>query len=123
MPIATLTNIEKTFGKRVLFDKLNLNIYRGERIGLIGPNGSGKSTLLKVLLGEVIPDDGVAAISKSIRVGYLSQDPTFEPANTVMDEAELAFAELHRLSHKLRELEHDMAGLVGEELDRVLRQY
>ena len=43
MPIATLTNIEKTFGQRVLFDKLNLNIYRGERIGLIGDNGAGKT--------------------------------------------------------------------------------
>jgi len=123
MPIATLTNIEKTFGKRVLFDKLNLNIYRGERIGLIGPNGSGKSTLMKVLIGDAAPDDGVAAISKSIRVGYLSQDPTFDPANTVMDEAELAFADLHRLSHRLRELEHDMAGATGDALEKVLRQY
>src|SRR5207248_7200333 len=51
------------------------------------------------------------------------QDPTFDPANTVMDEAELAFAELHRLSHRLRELEHDMAGATGDALEKVLRQY
>ena len=123
MPIATLTNIEKTFGKRVLFDRLNLNIYPGERIGLIGDNGSGKTSLFKVLVGQMLADAGVAAVSRSIKVGHLTQDPVFDPANTVMDEAELAFADLHRLSHRLRELEHDMAALEGEALEKVLRQY
>jgi ATP-binding cassette subfamily F protein 3 len=123
MPIATLTNIEKTFGQRVLFDKLNLNVYRGERIGLIGDNGAGKTTLFKALLGEMIPDAGVAAVNKSIKIGHLRQDPVFDPANTVIDEAELAFAELHETSHRLHELEHEMAHLSGEALDKVLERY
>jgi ATP-binding cassette subfamily F protein 3 len=123
MPIATLTNLEKTFGQRVLFDKLNLNVYRGERIGLIGDNGAGKTTLFKALLGEMIPDAGTASVNKSIKVGHLRQDPVFDPANTVIDEAELAFAELHGLSHRLRELEHEMAHLSGEALDKVLERY
>ncbi|HXE54828.1 MAG TPA: ABC-F family ATP-binding cassette domain-containing protein [Tepidisphaeraceae bacterium] len=123
MSVATLSNIEKNFGKRVLFDKLNLNIEQGERIGFIGANGSGKTTLFKVLTGEVTPDGGIVALSKGTKVGHLTQDPKFDPANSVMDEAELAFAQLHELSHKLREIEHDMAGLSGEALDKVLRQY
>jgi ATP-binding cassette subfamily F protein 3 len=123
MPIATLTNIERTFGQRVLFDKLNLNIYRGERIGLIGDNGAGKTSLFKALLGELSLDAGTAAVNKSIKVGHLQQDPVFDPANTVLDEAELAFAELHALSHRLRNLEHEMAGLTGEALEKVLEKY
>ncbi len=123
MPIATLTNIEKTFGKRVMFDHLNLNVYRGERIGLIGANGSGKTTLFRTLAGEITPDAGVASIGRSVRMGYLTQDPAFDPANSVLDEAELAFAELHRLSHRLRDLEHEMAHLTGDELQRILDQY
>jgi ATP-binding cassette subfamily F protein 3 len=123
MPIATLTNLEKTFGQRVLFDKLNLNVYRGERIGLIGDNGAGKTSLFKALLGELTLDAGTAAVNKAIKVGHLRQDPVFDPANTVIDEAELAFAELHDLSHRLRELEHEMAGLEGPALDRVLERY
>src|SRR3954452_18582292 len=123
MPIATLTNIEKTFGQRVLFDKLNLNVYRGERIGLIGDNGAGKTSLFKALLGELPLDAGTAAVNKSVKIGHLRQDPVFDPDNTVIDEAELAFAELHETSHRLRELEHEMAHLSGEALDKVLERY
>src|SRR5688500_13662437 len=123
MPIATLTNIEKTFGKRVLFDKLSLNVYRGERIGLIGANGSGKTTLFKVFTGEVVPDAGTASIRSDIKLGYLSQNPTFDPDNTVIDEAELGFAELHGLAHKLRDLEHAMAEQSGDALEKTLNRY
>jgi len=121
--VATLSSIEKTFGKRVLFDKLDLNVEQGERIGFIGVNGSGKTTLFKVLTGEVIPDAGLVAISKGARIGHLTQDPKFDPTNAVIDEAELAFADLHALAHKLRDIEHEMAHLDGEALEKVLRQY
>src|SRR3954468_13094534 len=123
MPIATLTNIEKTFGQRILFDKLNLNVYRGERIGLIGDNGAGKTSLFKALLGDLIPDAGSAAVNKAIKVGHLQQDPVFDPSNTVLDEAELAFAELHVLSHRMRDLEHEMADHTGDELEKTLEKY
>src|SRR5437868_14833892 len=123
MPIVTLSNIEKTFGKRVIFEQLNLLIDRGERIGLIGPNGAGKTTLLRILTGEMLPDVGTVAVAKSLKLGLLSQDPVFDPLNAVIDEAELAFAELHRLSHRMRELEHEMADLSGDALEKVLRQY
>jgi len=121
--VATLSNIEKTFGKRVLFDKLNLNVEEGERIGFIGANGSGKTSLFKTLTGELIPDAGVVALAKGTRIGHLTQDPKFDPTNAVVDEAELAFAELHALSHKLRDIEHEMAVHSGEALDKILRQY
>jgi ATP-binding cassette subfamily F protein 3 len=123
MPIATLTNIEKTFGRRVIFNKLNFMIDRGERVGLIGDNGSGKSTLFKALIGQLQLDDGSVSIARTIKVGHLSQDPVFEPTNTVMDEAELAFAELHDLSHRMRELEHDMGNVSGDDLEKILKKY
>src|SRR4026208_813699 len=114
MPIATLSNIEKHFGQRVLFEDLSFTIDRGERVGLIGDNGTGKTTLFKVIAAEVQPENGTVAVARSVKLGYLEQDPTLDPANTVMDEAELAFAELHAISHKLRGLEHVMAEQSGE---------
>ncbi len=123
MSIVTLNKIEKTFGRRVLFDKLDFTVDHGDRIGLIGDNGSGKTSLFKVILGELAIDAGTAAVSKGIRIGHLPQDPVFDPANTVIDEAELAFATLHDLSHEQREIEHEMAHVTGEELDKLLRRY
>jgi ATP-binding cassette, subfamily F, member 3 len=123
MAIVTLNKIEKTFGRRILFDKLDFAFDRGERIGLIGDNGSGKTSLFKVILGELALDSGMAVVSKGIRVGHLPQDPVFDTANTVIDEAELAFATLHGLSHEQRDIEHQMAHVLGDELDRLLRRY
>ena len=123
MAIASLTNVEKHFGKKVLFENLSLAIYEQERVGFIGANGSGKSTLFKLLAGEVEADAGTVAVSKSTKVGYLVQNPTFDPDNTVLDEAELGFAQLHQLSHDMRDLEHRMAEATGEELDKVLARY
>jgi ATP-binding cassette subfamily F protein 3 len=123
MAIATLNKIEKTFGRQVIFDKLDFAIDRGERVGLIGDNGSGKTTLFKVLLQTMPIDAGSASIAKGIRLGHLPQDPAFDAENTVIDEAELAFAELHDLSHQLRQIEHDMAHPADGELDKLLRKY
>src|SRR6476660_8845454 len=118
MSVATLANIEKTFGKRVLFQGLNLNVERGERIGFIGANGAGKTTLFKTLTGEVIPDAGIVALARGSKVGHLTQDPTFDANNAVIDEAELAFADLHDMAHRLRDLEHEMEHLSGDELEK-----
>ena len=123
MPIVTLTNIDKSFGDRIIFQGLNFLIDRGERVGLIGDNGTGKTTLFKVITREVEPERGDVAIAKTIKLGHLTQDAIFDPKNTVMDEAELAFAELHALSHRLRDLEHAMAEDQGEALEKTLEKY
>ena len=123
MAIVTLNHIEKTFGRRVMFDRLGFSIDRGERVGLIGDNGSGKTTLFRVITGQMPIDAGSVAVAQGARVGHLAQDHSFDAANTVMDEAELAFTQLHDLSHALRNLERDMAAAEGEALDRILRKY
>ena len=123
MAIASLVDVEKHFGKKVLFEHLDLTVYENERVGFIGANGAGKSTLFKMLTGEVEPDAGQVSIARSAKVGYLVQNPTFDLENTVIDEAELAFADLHRLSHDMRELEHRMAEIEGDELEKVLEKY
>jgi ATP-binding cassette subfamily F protein 3 len=123
VPIATLSNIERTFGQRVLFEGLNFIIDRGERVGLVGENGSGKTTLFKIITGEVEAHTGSVGVARSVKVGYLAQDASFDPSNTVMDEAELAFSQLHELSHRLREIEHLMGERTGEELEKTLKLY
>jgi ATP-binding cassette subfamily F protein 3 len=123
MPIVTVTNLEKTFGKRVIFEHLDFQIDLGECVGLIGANGTGKTTLFRLLTNEMTADTGSISIARSIKVGHLSQNPTFDETNSVMDEAELAFAKLHDLAHQLREIEHEMAHHTDDELTKTLDAY
>src|SRR5437763_16540652 len=123
MPLLTVQSIEKTFGPRVLFHDLDFSLEAGERVGLIGANGAGKTSLFKLITGELIPDAGSVSVARNTKIGVLAQDPVFDLANTVMDEAELAFAQLHRLSHELRELEHEMAHVQGDALEKILGKY
>ncbi|MDD5218445.1 MAG: ATP-binding cassette domain-containing protein [Candidatus Omnitrophica bacterium] len=62
------------FGKRVLFENVNIMFTPGNCYGLIGANGSGKSTFLKILAGEIEPNAGDVAVTKGERVSMLSQD-------------------------------------------------
>jgi ATP-binding cassette subfamily F protein 3 len=70
----TISQITKTFGARILFADVSLQVNRGDRIGLIGPNGAGKSTLFSLIRGHDSPDEGTIALQKSARVGYLPQE-------------------------------------------------
>lgn len=70
--------IAKSFDQKELFYDIDLTIEKGDRIGIIGENGSGKTTLLKILLGQEMPDDGIIEISSTAKIGYLTQDTSFE---------------------------------------------
>ena len=67
-------NLSLTFGKRTLFENVNLKFTNGNCYGLIGVNGSGKSTFLKLLCGELETTSGDIIIGKDERIGVLEQD-------------------------------------------------
>jgi ATP-binding cassette subfamily F protein uup len=75
--------LTKAFGAAPLFEELSLGVFEGDHVGLVGPNGSGKSTLLKILAGLEEPSSGTRAARKRLRVGYVPQDPVFDPEATV----------------------------------------
>jgi len=70
----SVSNLEKSFGDRVLFADASFQLNPGERYGLVGANGSGKTTLLSILSGDLEPTEGTVAIPKSARLGVLRQD-------------------------------------------------
>ena len=67
-------NITLAYGKRVLFDEVNISFQKGTCYGVIGANGAGKSTFLKILSGEIEPNKGVVEISKGERMSFLKQN-------------------------------------------------
>ncbi|MFO7766150.1 MAG: ATP-binding cassette domain-containing protein [Pelovirga sp.] len=70
----TATNICLVYGKRVIFNNVNIKFTPGNCYGLIGANGAGKSTFLKILAGDSEPDKGEVTISKGLRLAVLRQD-------------------------------------------------
>lgn len=67
-------NITLAYGKRVLFDEVNINFIKGNCYGVIGANGAGKSTFLKILSGEIEPNKGTVEITPGERMSFLKQN-------------------------------------------------
>ena len=70
----SVSNLEKSYGDRVLFADASFQLNPGERYGIVGANGSGKTTLLNILSGDAQPTDGTVAVGKTLRLGVLRQD-------------------------------------------------
>ncbi len=70
----SVNNVTLSFGKRVLFDEVNLNFTKGNCYGVIGANGAGKSTFLKILSGEIEPTKGSISITPGERLAVLKQN-------------------------------------------------
>ena len=73
------------YGKRVLFDEVNLNFIKGNCYGVIGANGAGKSTFLKIISGELEPNKGVVEIGKGERMSFLKQNQFEFDEQTVLN--------------------------------------
>ncbi len=71
--VAELTEVNKTFGNKVIAKNFSATFLRGDKVGLIGPNGVGKSTLLKMILGELAPDSGKIRQGSNLQVAYFDQ--------------------------------------------------
>ncbi len=79
-------SITKTYGTRVLLDRVSLYLNQGERLGVVGVNGAGKSTLLRLLAGAEEPETGSVALDPNVRLEYLPQNPDFDGETTVLDQ-------------------------------------
>jgi ATPase subunit of ABC transporter with duplicated ATPase domains len=71
--VAVVQDVSKTYGRRTVYDKLNMTIRRGERWCVMGRNGAGKTTLLKMVAGVLPPDSGEVRLGASLRLGYFAQ--------------------------------------------------
>lgn len=109
MSLLVFENIVKEYNKRVLLDKVNLRVERGERLALVGPNGAGKTTLLKIAMGLEECDLGKVIVARGAKVGYLSQDVKYVKGGDESScETALFFEEVSRLEQKIREIEKQL---------------
>ncbi len=108
MMYLTLSNIKKSFGSNTLFSHASFGVSDSDKIGLVGVNGAGKSTLFQILLGKMEPDEGEMFKNRDTVFGYLEQQVSFEPTNTVWDEVMEVFSPIHEVEAKLEKISYQI---------------
>ena len=86
--LLNMEHVCKTYGDRTLADDISFYMKDGDRVGIVGVNGCGKSTFLRLAAGKEVPDSGKVSYDPNVRLGYLPQDPPFDPEKTVIQQVE-----------------------------------
>ena len=82
-----IENISKSYGPKILFEKIGFNINEGDKIALIAPNGTGKTSLMRILAGKDKSDSGGKIMFlKDIKIAFLEQDYPFDPEKSIFDQ-------------------------------------
>src|SRR6476660_5631889 len=120
----SFSNINKQYGKQLVFVDASFQLNPGEKVGLVGPNGSGKTTLFRMITGEEQPDDGEVSVPKKLTIGYFRQDVSEMSGRSVLDEAIAGSGRLGALHHELEELEHALSDPAkADEMDAILARF
>jgi len=93
-------NITLAYGKRVLFDEVNINFTKGNCYGIIGANGAGKSTFLKILSGEIEPNKGTVDITPGERMAVLNQNQFAFDDHTVLHTVMMGHSKMWKVMHE-----------------------
>jgi ATPase subunit of ABC transporter with duplicated ATPase domains len=120
----SFSNINKQYGKQLIFVDANFQLNPGEKVGLVGPNGSGKTTLFRMIVGEEAPDEGDVSVPKKLTIGYFRQDVEEMQGRSVLDEAIAGSGRLGDLHHELEALHHAMQDPEqAGDMDRILARF
>ncbi|HEY9122699.1 MAG TPA: ABC-F family ATP-binding cassette domain-containing protein [Bacteroidales bacterium] len=81
-----IENLSKSYGEFVMFENFSFQLSKGQKVAIVARNGAGKTTLFNILCGDDISDGGSVIFHKDITVGFLRQDPPFNPSLTVLEQ-------------------------------------
>ncbi|WP_408868774.1 ABC-F family ATP-binding cassette domain-containing protein [Brochothrix campestris] len=101
MSLMVIENLKYELPDKVLYEEGNLQLNAGDHLGLVGKNGAGKTTLLKILMGEVMPDEGRIVWGRRTSVGYLQQHLQFSEEETIMTYLKTAFERLYQMEAEI----------------------
>jgi len=120
----SFANINKQYGRQVLFVDASFQLNPSEKVGLVGPNGAGKTTIFRMIVGDETPDDGEVSAPKRLTIGYFRQDVEEMSGRSVLDEAILGSGRVGDLHHELEQLNHAMADPDrADEMEAILARY
>ncbi|HSM78094.1 MAG TPA: ABC-F family ATP-binding cassette domain-containing protein [Bryobacteraceae bacterium] len=120
----SLSNINKQYGRQLVFVDASFQLNPGEKVGLVGPNGAGKTTLFRMLVDEEAPDEGEVSVPKRLTIGYFRQDVEEMKGRSVLDEAIAGSGRAGVLHHELEALQTAMEDPdQAEQMDRILERF
>ncbi|HEX5229670.1 MAG TPA: ABC-F family ATP-binding cassette domain-containing protein [Bryobacteraceae bacterium] len=120
----SFSNVNKQYGKQLIFVDASFQLNPGEKVGLIGPNGAGKTTLFRMIAGEEEPDDGTVTVPKRLHIGYFHQDVEEMKGRSVLDEAIAGSGRAGDLHHELEDLQRAMEDPErADEMDAILERF
>jgi ATPase subunit of ABC transporter with duplicated ATPase domains len=120
----TFSNIQKQYGKQLVFVEASFQLNPGEKVGLVGPNGAGKTTLFRMIVGDEAPDDGDVSVPKKLTIGYFRQDVEEMHGRSVLDEAIAGSGRVGDLHHELEHLQQSMEDPAqADSMDRILERF
>jgi ATPase subunit of ABC transporter with duplicated ATPase domains len=120
----SFSNIQKQYGKQLIFVDASFQLNPGEKVGLVGPNGSGKTTLFRMVVGEEDPDEGEVSVPKKLTIGYFRQDVEEMSGRSVLDEAIAGSGRVGDLHHELERLQQAMEDPAqADDIDRILERF
>ena len=116
-----LDNLGYFLPQGYLFQGINLQINKGEKVGLVGKNGAGKSTLLKILSGEIKPTEGGIHTPKETKIGFLTQDIKIDSTKSVFDFLNFSNERINYIRTRLEEINHLLVTRTDYESDSYLK--
>ena len=120
----SFSNINKQYGKQLIFVDASFQLNPGEKVGLVGPNGSGKTTLFRMVVGEEEPDEGEVSVPKRLTIGHFRQDVEEMSGRPVLDEAIAGSGRIGDLHHELEALQKALEDpSQAGEMDRILERF
>ncbi|MEC0135733.1 ABC-F family ATP-binding cassette domain-containing protein [Paenibacillus macerans] len=109
MSLLQVENLSHSFGDKKLYDNASFELYKGEHMGIVGQNGAGKSTLIRVLLGEIMPDQGIVKWQSQIQIGHLDQYAEIDRNDTIAEYLKTAYADLFEMERRMNRLYEESA--------------
>lgn len=120
----SFANINKQYGRQILFVDASFQLNPGEKVGLVGPNGAGKTTIFRIITGEEGVDEGEVTVPKKLTIGYFRQDVEEMSGRSVLDEAIAGSGRVGDLHHELEGLQHAMADPArADDMDKILARF
>lgn len=118
------SNLNKQYGKQLIFVDANFQLNPGDKVGLVGPNGAGKTTLFRMIVNEEAPDEGDVTVPKKLTIGYFRQDVDEMKGRSVLDEAIAGSGRVGDLHHELEALQQALEDPARfDEMDKILERF